>query len=222
MRHEGRGSRDSGNSDMRSQRTSHNLTERSFGRDRNASADRGFRNSGDKLPSDSQARNSRSRPNDRFSDRNPEMQRNRRESTCAVTLCRDSWMLCIYAYSFNCTGHRDNNATRNQKGRGDHVDGTPEWMDYDPEAENIAKNKTVDGKDKEPEFINDLEAWKSKMKQQDKDKSKEVGNDSKHVQNDSDINVKATENSTPVMEQPQGTKGMQTWCIACSLLNVLS
>ncbi|KAM3583930.1 hypothetical protein VKS41_003895 [Umbelopsis sp. WA50703] len=183
MRHEGRGSRDSGNSDMRSQRTSHNLTERSFGRDRNASADRGFRNSGDKLPSDSQARNSRSRPNDRFSDRNPEMQRNRRES------------------------HRDNNATRNQKGRGDHVDGTPEWMDYDPEAENIAKNKTVDGKDKEPEFINDLEAWKSKMKQQDKDKSKEVGNDSKHVQNDSDINVKATENSTPVMEQPQGTKG---------------
>lgn len=183
MRHEGRASRDSANNDMRSQRNSHNLTERSFVRDRNGSSDRGFRNNGDKVTADPQARNPRSRPNDRFGDRNPEMQRNRRES------------------------HRDNNANRNQKGRLDHVEGTPEWMDYDPEAENSAKNKNVDGKDKEPEFINDLEAWKSKMKQQDKTQSRDIGNDSKHVKNDSDINVKTAESSAPVVEQLQGTKG---------------
>lgn len=122
-------------------------------------------------------------------------------------------------------GHRDNNANRNQKGRLDHVEGTPEWMDYDPEAENSAKNKNVDGKDKEPEFINDLEAWKSKMKQQDKTQSRDIGNDSKHVKNDSDINVKTAESSAPVVEQLQGTKGIQqsytVWFIISISANLL-
>lgn len=89
MRHEGRASRDSANNDMRSQRNSHNLTERSFVRDRNGSSDRGFRNNGDKVTADPQARNPRSRPNDRFGDRNPEMQRNRRESMCAALTLLD-------------------------------------------------------------------------------------------------------------------------------------
>ncbi|RUS20337.1 hypothetical protein BC937DRAFT_95467 [Endogone sp. FLAS-F59071] len=49
---------------------------------------------------------------------------------------------------------------------------TPEWMDYNPEKEEIEPKRTskeADMKDSDgKEFINDLEAWKSRMKEQDR------------------------------------------------------
>ncbi|KAH8547599.1 hypothetical protein BGW37DRAFT_510111 [Umbelopsis sp. PMI_123] len=145
--HEGRTPRDSSNTDSRSQRVAHNnMNERTFGRDR-AGTERGFRTSVDKGTNEFQSRNPRLRQNERHSDRSVEQSRHKREN------------------------NRDHNAIRNAKGFSEHNERTPEWLDYDPETEASSKSKQPDGKDSEAEFINDLEAWKSKMKKQHQEKN---------------------------------------------------
>ncbi|CAO3669034.1 unnamed protein product [Umbelopsis ramanniana] len=150
--HESRTPRDNSNADSRSQRVSHNMNERTFGRDRAAGTERGFRGSVDKGTSEFQSRNPRLRQNERHSDRTVEPSRNKREN------------------------NRDHNSMRNAKGYDQH-ERTPEWMDYDPEAETPAKNKQADNKESEAEFINDLEAWKAKMKKQNQEKNDDAVND---------------------------------------------
>ncbi|KAI9288267.1 hypothetical protein BC943DRAFT_187723 [Umbelopsis sp. AD052] len=141
--HESRTPRDNNNADSRSQRVSHNMNERTFGRDRTPGTERGFRGSVDKGTTEFQSRNPRMRQNERHADRTVEPSRNKREN------------------------NRDHNTMRNAKGF-DHHERTPEWMDYDPEAETTGKNKQADSNESEAEFINDLEAWKAKMKKQEK------------------------------------------------------
>lgn len=95
---------------------------------------------------------------------------------------------------------------RNAKGYDQH-ERTPEWMDYDPEAETPAKNKQADSKESEAEFINDLEAWKAKMKKQNQEKNDDAVNDqATHVESvpsekTADIPAK------PFETLPEQTKG---------------
>ncbi|KAI8577265.1 hypothetical protein K450DRAFT_253015 [Umbelopsis ramanniana AG] len=179
--HESRTPRDNSNADSRSQRVSHNMNDRTFGRDRTPGTERGFRGSVDKGTSEFQSRNPRMRQNERHSDRSVEPSRNKREN------------------------NRDHNTMRNAKGFDQH-ERTPEWMDYDPEAETTAKNKQTDSKESEAEFINDLEAWKAKMKKQNQEKSNDtVQEQATYVE--SVPSEKAADTPTkPIETSPEQTK----------------
>lgn len=59
---------------------------------------------------------------------------------------------------------------------------TPEWMDYNPEKEEIEPKRTSKEADMRgpngKEFINDLEAWKSQMKEQDRKEKEKLRRES--------------------------------------------
>ena len=107
-----------------------------------------------------------------------------------------------------CIGIRDHNVQRNPKGHSEHNERAPEWMDYDPENDSATKNKETEAKENEPEFVNDLEAWKSKMKKQDQERHKEAESQSQSAQNDDSEAEKTGQiSSTPTDGQPQATQG---------------
>jgi hypothetical protein len=95
---------------------------------------------------------------------------------------------------------------RNAKGY-DHHERTPEWMDYDPETETPVKNKQADSKESEAEFINDLEAWKAKMKKQNQEKSNDaVQEQATHVE-PVPSEKPADPPAKPIETSPEQTKG---------------
>jgi hypothetical protein len=160
----------------------------------------------DKSSGEFQPRNARMRQSDRHTDRNAEPSRNKRESKNQVH-SNPFNQYKVYSHLVRIVDNRDHNTSRNTKGFSEHNERTPEWMDYNPENEAAAsKSKQSEAKESDPEFINDLEAWKSKMKKQDQEKNKDVENDKLVVQNDSnaktaDISPKATDT---LPQEPQG------------------